>query len=590
MNTKAIETLSINAVKNSIVKTDFLDEFIADNDKEPSWDGHIYVYSNEKKTKDCIKGRVPVQVKGKLVDNLSSTTIKYSISIVDLNNYLNDGGTIFFVVYISKDGNTNKIFYSELTPINIRIELKNARGQKTKSIELKEFPDDNNQKCDIFFNFLTNCEKQHSYINAELPTLAELEKNELVESIIIPITLFGNQNPNIALLEKDIYMYAQIKGSAIPQPLEMKLRNRSTIENINAIVSVNEKKFYNDYKIIRTKENTTLQFGESTTIQIGKDTINITFKNNKHLITHTKDLEFFIYVLENDCFEINGQRYIFEINEEEKKSFNIEKAKEDVAYFKKVIEMFNSLNYFEDIDAEKFSDQDWRNIFLLVKALVDKEPVSKLKEGLNFVEPIAISNMKFLLIVMLVGEDKTTYRISDFGNDFLPLVYTNKETNEHFPVSQFSLLKAEDYIAFKNIRLNNILPSFKQYKDCQVNIERANNTVLELIFAYDKSGKIDYLDVALELVNWLLSETSSDDPFMIILLLNKLQIVKRTRELSDDEKYQLNELIENSKNENAIVGAYLLLDNKLSAKKHFERLSKEEQNQFMNYPIYKFFK
>ena len=43
MDNKAIETLAISAVKDSIVSTEILDQFIADNDKEPSWDGFIYV-------------------------------------------------------------------------------------------------------------------------------------------------------------------------------------------------------------------------------------------------------------------------------------------------------------------------------------------------------------------------------------------------------------------------------------------------------------------------------------------------------------------------------------------------------------------
>lgn len=55
MDNKAIETLSVNAVKNSIVTSDFLDQFINDNDndndKEPFWDGAIYIYDNKSKKK-----------------------------------------------------------------------------------------------------------------------------------------------------------------------------------------------------------------------------------------------------------------------------------------------------------------------------------------------------------------------------------------------------------------------------------------------------------------------------------------------------------------------------------------------------------
>ncbi|WP_353097416.1 hypothetical protein [Tissierella praeacuta] len=37
MNSKTIETLSINTVRDSIVVSEFLDQYIVDNDKEQSW-------------------------------------------------------------------------------------------------------------------------------------------------------------------------------------------------------------------------------------------------------------------------------------------------------------------------------------------------------------------------------------------------------------------------------------------------------------------------------------------------------------------------------------------------------------------------
>lgn len=56
LDNRAIETLSVNAVKNSIVTSEFLDQFIADNDKEPSWDGFIYIYGDKSKKKAVLKG------------------------------------------------------------------------------------------------------------------------------------------------------------------------------------------------------------------------------------------------------------------------------------------------------------------------------------------------------------------------------------------------------------------------------------------------------------------------------------------------------------------------------------------------------
>lgn len=127
LDNRAIETLSVNAVKNSIVTSEFLDQFIADNDKEPSWDGFIYIYGDKSKKISSLKGRMPIQVKGTECDDHSKKNISFSMSTVDLRNYLYDGGCILFVVYIGNRGLTNKIYYAELTPVKLRQLLDGAR-------------------------------------------------------------------------------------------------------------------------------------------------------------------------------------------------------------------------------------------------------------------------------------------------------------------------------------------------------------------------------------------------------------------------------------------------------------------------------
>jgi hypothetical protein len=136
MNAKAIETLSINAVRDSIVVSDFLDQYIADNDKEPSWDGSVYIYNDRSKKKSELAGRVSVQVKGITCDDFSKSEISHPVNIDDMNNYLNDGGVIYFVVYISTDGVNKKIYYQTLTPVKLKSyisEIKKTDNKKTKN-------------------------------------------------------------------------------------------------------------------------------------------------------------------------------------------------------------------------------------------------------------------------------------------------------------------------------------------------------------------------------------------------------------------------------------------------------------------------
>jgi len=116
-----LEKIATNAVETSIVKTDRLTSFISRGDKEPCWDGNIYIHESKLHNKKNIK-KVSTQVKGKAATpDQVADEIKYRISHDDLTAYMMNGGTMFFVVYINKDtGDPLQIYYTELLPIKIK--------------------------------------------------------------------------------------------------------------------------------------------------------------------------------------------------------------------------------------------------------------------------------------------------------------------------------------------------------------------------------------------------------------------------------------------------------------------------------------
>ena len=61
-----LEKIATSAIISEISKTDSLSGFINEGDKEPCWDGHIYIHEDSKRTKKNIK-RIPTQIKGKAV-------------------------------------------------------------------------------------------------------------------------------------------------------------------------------------------------------------------------------------------------------------------------------------------------------------------------------------------------------------------------------------------------------------------------------------------------------------------------------------------------------------------------------------------
>lgn len=114
-----IEQIATTTVKARIARTNLLSAFISDGDKEPSWDGHIYIYENESKKKTFLHGqRIAVQVKGKRMKQLDKQHITYHVAIADLQNYLIHG-VVFFVIGIDDKCNTRS-YYTLLHPIKIK--------------------------------------------------------------------------------------------------------------------------------------------------------------------------------------------------------------------------------------------------------------------------------------------------------------------------------------------------------------------------------------------------------------------------------------------------------------------------------------
>ncbi len=293
-----LEKIATASVKTSISITDELSSFINDGDKEPSWDGNIYIYANKDKRKESIK-KVPVQVKGKQSDDFSLDTIKYPVTVVDLENYLNDGGVVFFVVYISKDGRDTKIYYSCLLPVKIRNILdRNIKKNKKLIIEFNSFPEDNAEKVSLFLNFYDHMKKQTSFAKTTLHSLDELEKQGVLEGVTFYANNYGKSNINNynLLFEDEIYMYAHIKGSAVPQPLLDMPLDLHIAENVETEIGVNGKVYYTGFQRIRSKDKAVLTIGKSVTISIEKkkQSLTIKFAPTSNLKYSVIDFEFIL--------------------------------------------------------------------------------------------------------------------------------------------------------------------------------------------------------------------------------------------------------------------------------------------------------
>lgn len=589
MDKKAVETLAVNAVRDNIVVSKYLDQFIADNDKEPSWDGNIYIYNGSSKKKSDLRGRLPVQVKGTENSDHSNDQISFSVSTVDLKNYLNDGGVMYFVVYIGHDGFSRQIYYAELPPIKIRFILTSAKEQKTKAIKLKKLPTDPNEKARIIINCWESCQKQSSFTNAELLSIEALEEQGVLEGLTIPFTTIGDTDPKEALLKSEVYMYAKIKGSSVLHPLDLLPDKMVIEESKKALITIGDKLYYDQVKIFKSSSFTNVVIGESLTIEFDTSPIHIKYKNSNSLRTLVKDLDFMIAYIENGSFCYDGITFYFDNEGANYSNFNIDDEKETLSFAKQVVQVLDILNCKKDIDINALKSNDIRNLEILIKAFLEKVPVPNLKDDIPSIACMRIGELQFVFYVQPIENEKGTKRVEDFFLADIDIAYENQEGVVR-PISQFSILHAEDLIRLDNIRYNVLLPSFQCLEHHNETFARATLFLLELIKAYDLCGNKEFLHTADEFADWILTAREEEVPYYI-KLLNKLQIIKRDREFTDEEKKELYAIVENMDSPDvALVGSYLLLDQQIPAEMHFEKLSDKQKKEFVEYPIYNFWK
>lgn len=413
-----IENLAVSAVKESIALTDTMSPFISDGDKEPVWDGHIYIYADKSKKKENIK-KVPVQVKGKKTKNFKEDVINYSLGVPYLKDYLDDGGVFFFVVCISPSGKKKQIYYASLLPIKLRILLSDIKdSQKTKSFELRQFPTDNDRKTMILLNFYENMQKQTSFRHVKLLSQEDLFQQGKLESITFTVMGYGKRPNDIRdlLFEvDDLYLYANIKGATIPQPLEEIPDSLRLDEIIYNDISVKGEKYYSKFHRTKSKGQIELTFGRSVRIiMIEKDhKLRINFKPASILEDALVDIPFILSIAENYVIEIGGNPIILDGIESLFPEERINDLFSILEYYRRLEKIFDALHMKKNCDIACFSEEDHMNSARLFDALFEGKQISGLRKDIPYVALIDYADTK-LLLVFKPTEHPGTYEIADF--------------------------------------------------------------------------------------------------------------------------------------------------------------------------------
>ncbi len=587
-----LEKIATSAIVSEISKTDTLSGFISEGDKEPCWDGNIYIHEDLKHSKKNIK-RVPTQIKGKAVNvDKVKDSISYPISYDDLNAYLQDGGVLFFVVYIHKtNGDVLQVYYTALIPIRIMEMFKQKK--KTYSVLFDKFPEDNEKKLEIVLDVYSNSRRQKSYAGVKLPTVEELSDKGILESLSFHITNVGEKAfvgsvPRI-MEGKSLTIYANVKGNPIGIPVEyhQNISHVMTYQDFEEQISANGIVFFDTYRVVFTSTSKILLIGNCISFTYplpvleGNEPIRITINLNQKatLKEQIRGLKFFLVIVRQGGYYkgSNYERIQFEKKWIDEKVSIFEERLKALEYLQTIL---NNMHVSKDMLFKEWNDEDDENLKLLIEAIGKKRPVKNTPQDLSKVYALKISNLT-LGVVYVKHSDGQCYLYDYFGEHLIAMY--NKEGSE-IRVSQYGTMKSEDFLKYDNICLPIIIEDFKMLPVSANIINDANLLMLEMIKAYDQCKSMILLEFANQMNEWLTKYPELIDS--VICVINHYQIVARQRELLVSEKEELRSIAEETEEMSYKAGALILLGDSKEVNRVLTSFDENQLDEFCNYPIY----
>ncbi len=591
---KAIEEKALLCFKEYIVDSEVISQFIDENDKEPCWDGHIYLYSEPQKDKKHLIGRIPVQIKGTEVRRFISKKYHFKIEVDDLKAYLHEP-TVYIVCQEKENSKERKLFYRRLLPETIKNILKGKEKQNSVSVLMHSVPESLIEFENLMKVFHGDSKKQLSFADKKSLTMDDARKRGINEfsflmptKIMSPIELMKYATTHTSFIYAKIDKDLDIEVPIADGPFSFKFR-----QDIKKEIAVNGKIFYDSYtnEIIDGKMIISINNFLILTLPLeNKKEIKLEIKNHLNsLKSSIKEHDFLLAIHDAGELTINGFTIKLKINEKN----NIEQIRQKVFQWKRLQKVLEILHVNKDLDLSSITEEQGQFIDILIDTFLNKNSISIEKKE-NTILLQEISNVKLLMYIYTNSEGKGV--LGDFFDHRIDIRY-QVNASKTIKASPFSYLQNEDlWVKCDNIPYEMQISSYKNLGgDYEHIYELANLDLLSMIKAYDVVEKDDthkraqLLEAINNLDNWLLSTDKSDERHLIHTI-NHYQIIKRHRCYTEDEIDSIKSLYTNDEISMQIkVCLSLLLDDMQSFHTWYENCTDSEKTQLKSWPIWRFF-
>ena len=580
INSIKIELGAILALKNVIQIHDLMKDYINENDKEPSWDGYIYLYKSDDLKVENIKYKVPVQVKGKNDESLlKRQRISFPVEYKHLRNYYHDGGVFYVVVAISDDKRKTTIFYKDLTTVKLNFLLKNSEGKKpeqTKNIVLEKLK---NSDPNVLFQVLTQFgydkEQQGSGNGAIIEKAINIDVIDKVDSV--RFTSYSATNETEALKQistGEVCLYGHRADLDMWLPFDYEHQKEirlKTVLEMNKSIGIDNVTYYDKYIVERYDTDAPIiRVSENLTIDLIGGKLQLEMHGNIESLK--KDVDFLQAVLQGHSFWVDGKQVT------EYANMNISESLQNDMDL--ITDFYHALNEIDFVCDKKIDDFDEKNREAVVRLVNLYHREVKLKEERNNEWRMWWWDDRVIPLLVVKDDNEEIQIVNWIAKDGY-ITYSEEAGQKHiFPRGM--LFKRDIWEKLYDVDEEILLRDIERSDFDEFTSEELYLFFVEILSVYDTTKNEKYYDMAKLIITKLL-EVDEENEYGII---NQLQLLKRKRELSAEEVDKLESLEVTSEDDMVVCAVNVLLENKHKARKLISQLSPEKQEMFKDFPIY----
>lgn len=581
-----IEDRAIGALSNIIDDHPTMAHQFNSMDKEMSWDGYIWIFKDihGSQDKNNYDDKISVQIKGHIDKEekyINKKQITYSVELTDLQVYFQDRGVLYFEVFMSEDGKKREIFYSSLFPTKIKSYLEKANMKHNKkSINVVFTKLENNSV--IFYaivkQFSNESRKQGCGIEQMVQNAIKVSDMDKVKELTASVVGAGNEYEFLKRLGAgDVNFYGVLKGSPFMVPLEWHEKSVYVLcKEVNSCVCIAGKQYYDKYKLQTSSEDideSVLQLSDNLKIKINKCEFN--FKPLTGIKELRNDAEFLMAATEHTEAVIDNVIVPFG-------KVNMPKElKKELQFFIDLYDTFSMIEFEYDKkfrEISKVTLQHFIEIVAMKKGLrndrlTDKMYIYNLKVDDKYIPVVIIKNPSGGENILFSAIYTRKYQ-----------TYVSNSKGEHYIVPRFAYVSVH---AFSNLYEYKYNYFYEQINKAEINKDTSgtiNNSVLNLIHAYDSTKDENLLEIALYTLKRLKSVLGQNN----IFLINEFQIEKRKGCLCAADISSLS-IIE-SDDLQFLCAKSILMENRAEAVIYYNQMNEENRHFFEGLPIFTLYK